>query len=258
VVLTAGAVASIAFGAPVPAVDGNVRRVLARLYDLEQPADRTLRELAGSLLPSDRPGDFNQALMELGSLVCTPVAPKCSKCPLASLCAAFAAGLQQEIPPAKAPRQYTELREAAVVIRKKRRVLVRRCGEGERWSGLWDFPRFTLQAERPLFAGEEIVTKVRDQTGVTCAPGPLLKTIKHGVTRYRITLDCYRAVYQSGRARSSNGSPARWIPLAEMADYPLGIVKLLPYKAHLALDGGEPRRASRTACSANWAPIRRR
>ena len=111
--------------------------------------------------------------MELGSLVCTPSDPKCDECPLAGVCAAYAAGLQHKIPRPKAKQQYTELREAAVVIRRNGRVLMRECGAGERWAGLWDFPRFALEAEGPLFAREEIVDKVREQTGVTCSPGPL-------------------------------------------------------------------------------------
>ena len=91
------------------------------------------------------------------------------------------------------------------------------CGEGERWAGLWDFPRFALEAEGPLFAQREIAAKVREQTGITCAPGPLVHTIKHGVTRYRITLDCYVADYTSGKVRE----PARWIKAAKLADLPL-------------------------------------
>ncbi|MGE3244148.1 MAG: NUDIX domain-containing protein, partial [Pirellulales bacterium] len=90
------------------------------------------------------------------------------------------------------------------------------CGPNERWAGLWDFPRFALESEGPLFARDEIIAKVRAQTGITCAPGSLLKTIKHGVTRYRITLDCYEASPVSGRAKD-----ARWMARSELAHLPL-------------------------------------
>ena len=91
---TAGAVASIAFGERVPAVDGNVRRVLARIYDIEDPGAAELRRLADALVPADRPGDFNQALMELGATLCTPRSPRCADCPLADGCEARRLGVQ--------------------------------------------------------------------------------------------------------------------------------------------------------------------
>jgi A/G-specific adenine glycosylase len=138
------------------------------------------------------------------------------------LCAAAAAGLQREIPPPKPQKVYTELHEAAVVVRRNGRVLMRQCAQHDRWAGLWDFPRFELDAEGPLFAVNEIVSKVHTQTAITCAPGPLLKSMKHGVTRYRITLDCYTATYVSGRPRADRDeSPARWIDLAELGELPL-------------------------------------
>ena len=109
----------------------------------------------------------------------------------------------------------------AVVIRKNGRVLMRQCGEGERWAGLWDFPRFAIEAEGPLFAAKEIVAKVREQTGVTCKLGPLLKTLKHGVTRYRITLDCYGATYVSGRAQQTTSADVRWMASSALGNLPL-------------------------------------
>jgi A/G-specific adenine glycosylase len=180
-----------------------------------------LWEVAEEILPQQHVAKFNQALMELGSLVCTPTEPKCGECPLASVCAANAEGLQCEIPLAKPRQVFTELREAAVIVRKNGGVLMRRCGEGERWAGLWDFPRFELEASGPLFAKREIAEKVSLQTGVTCAPGTLLKTLKHGVTRYRITLDCYEAAYVGGRIRTAESAEVRWRPLGHLKELPL-------------------------------------
>ena len=99
--------------------------------------------------------------------------------------------------------------------------MVRQCADGERWAGLWDFPRFESSADGPLFAQEELIEKVRQQSGVTVTPGPLLQTIKHGVTRYRITLDCFTASYSGGRTRSTKARPVRWLKTAELADLPL-------------------------------------
>lgn len=218
---TAGAIASIAFDQRAPIVEANTVRLLSRLIaygddPLNSAGQRVLWQTAEEILPQKNVAQFNQALMELGSLICTSKDPKCDDCPLAGVCAAFAAGLQHVIPRAKGKQQYTELREAAVIIRRNGRVLMRQCVEGERWAGLWDFPRFPLDAVGPLVAAEEIARKVRQQSGVTCTPGPRIKTLRHGVTRYRITLDCYQASYAEGRAHG-----ARWVAIAELADLPL-------------------------------------
>jgi A/G-specific adenine glycosylase len=88
---------------------------------------------------------------------------------------------------------------------------------------MWDFPRFELASEGPLFVRDELIAKVRQQTGVAIEPGGLFKTIKHGVTRFRITLDCYEARPAGGRIRSTIERPVRWTPLAELADLPLSV-----------------------------------
>jgi A/G-specific adenine glycosylase len=218
---TAGAIASIAFDQRAPILEANTIRLLSRLIayrddPLRTAGQRILWQTAADILPQKEVARFNQALMELGSLVCTPTNPTCDECPLSGICAAHRLGAQNKIPRPKAKQTYTELREAAVIIRRNGRVLMRQCGEGERWAGLWDFPRFALDAEGPLFARDEIASTVRRKTSVECAPGTLLKTLKHGVTRFRITLDCYAAEYISGRATNS-----KWIPLESLATIPL-------------------------------------
>lgn len=137
---TAGAVASIAFGEPVPAADGNVRRVLSRLFDQPDPPPRWLRDAAAALVDPARPGDWNQALMELGATVCAPRAPKCGRCPVARWCRARAAGTAVERPGAAAR---TRARAAtfvlAVLIAGGRTLLERRPRDGL-LGGLWAFP----------------------------------------------------------------------------------------------------------------------
>jgi A/G-specific adenine glycosylase len=219
---TAGAIASIAFDRRAPILEANTVRLLSRLIayrddPLSPAGQRVLWQVAEEILPKSNVATFNQALMELGSLVCTPSEPKCDACPLSKLCAAQLDGAQHEIPRPKAPKRYTEVREVAVILRKNGSVLMRQCAADERWAGLWDFPRFAVKAEGPLFASEEIVTKLLAQTGITCAPRSVLKTIKHGVTRFRITLDCHAATYVSGRVRPN----ARWTSVDELPDLPL-------------------------------------
>jgi len=222
---TAGAIASIAYGLRTPILEANTIRLFARLIGYRDDPTRSagqrlLWQVAEEVLPRADISRFNQALMELGSLVCQPAHPKCDQCPVANLCTTFEEGLQNEIPRSDRKTNFVDVAEAAVVVRKRGQVLLRQCPEGQRWAGLWDFPRFEIDGEGPLYVRDELVAKLREQTGVVAKPGSLLKTIKHGVTRYRITLDCYEASFVSGRI-SSPASQLRWIRPAELGAYPL-------------------------------------
>lgn len=153
---TAAAVASIAFGQPVAAVDGNVMRVVARLYAVEEPIDcsvgkKRVKDLAARLLPASRPGDFNQAIMELGALICTPRRPQCHRCPLASTCAALSKGKVHSLPVRRRDGRGTPLVAVATAVLLDRplpgadesklgRVLVVRRPPGGLLAGMWGFP----------------------------------------------------------------------------------------------------------------------
>ncbi|HUP00679.1 MAG TPA: A/G-specific adenine glycosylase [Gemmatimonadota bacterium] len=142
---TAGAIASIAFGQVEPAVDGNARRVLTRLFDLRGSNAGELRRRAAGLLPLERPGDFNQALMELGRAICTPRAPACPACPLLDLCRSRARGNQDRRPAAhpRARRRAGVPRfriGTAVVVSPGGRVLLARRPESGLLAGMWEFP----------------------------------------------------------------------------------------------------------------------
>jgi A/G-specific adenine glycosylase len=223
---TAGAIVSIAYDQPAPILEANTIRLFARLIGYrddptKSAGQKLLWQTAEDLLPRKDVARFNQALMELGSLICTPVAPKCNACPVSAHCTASALGLQTKIPAPSRKIAFTALREAAVVVRKNGAVLVRQCGPGERWAGLWDFPRFTIEAEGPLFVREELADKVREQTGIEIDAASLVTTLKHGVTRYRITLECYEARPTGGRIRSTTDRPVRWLTQRELDDLPL-------------------------------------
>ncbi|HEX6962176.1 MAG TPA: A/G-specific adenine glycosylase [Lacipirellula sp.] len=225
---TAGAVASFAYDTPAPIVEVNTLRVITRLMAFEgDPAStsgqRHIWQTAEELVPRKGAGRFNYALMELGAVVCKPAAPRCGACPVTAHCAAFQQGLQNELPRLAAKAKPTAVREAAVVVRRNGHVLLRQRPKGERWENMWDFPRFVLTSEGPLFVRDELIAKTREQTGVTIEPGAVLKTIKHGVTRFRITLDCYAARPNGGRVRSTAAKPVRWTPLADLSHLPLSV-----------------------------------
>ncbi len=235
---TAGAIASIAFDSRVPILEANTIRLFSRLVAYREDPTKSvgqklLWQTAEEVLPRKDISQFNQALMELGSLVCKPNDPNCEECPAATVCLAKEAGLQDSIPFASRKMKLIDVVEAAVVVRKRGQVLLRQCAEGERWAGLWDFPRFELQGEGPLFVRDELIEKVHQQTGVEIEPAALLTTIKHGVTKYRITLDCYDARWASGRVKSTKAKPVRWCATNALVDVPLSttgrkIARLVP------------------------------
>src|SRR5215471_8295018 len=156
---TAGAIASIAFGAREPLVDGNVARVLSRVFalrsDIRSPAgNRAVWELARELLPEREPGRYNEALMELGATVCTPRAPRCESCPVRTLCQGRALGIEQELPVAKKKKQPREVHLVALVTRRGDKVLLGRRRPRGLFGGLWEPPM--VEAGQGKKAGERL------------------------------------------------------------------------------------------------------
>jgi A/G-specific adenine glycosylase len=190
---TSGAVASIAFGEVVPAVDGNVRRVLARLFDEAEPTARWLRERAAALVDPERPGDFNQALMELGATVCTPRRPECNRCPLRAECVARDRGTVAERP---RPRRRAgvpdvEIAVAALVRRGSiargggpgeiEMLIVRRPDEGL-LGGMWELPGLEVGADGP----ERAAARAATGCGIaTVGTGTSLPVVKHAFSHFR-------------------------------------------------------------------------
>jgi A/G-specific adenine glycosylase len=199
---TGGAIASIAFGREAPILDGNVIRVLCRLYGLRgdpkrAPLHQRLWQLAEELIPEGEAGDFNQALMELGATVCTPAAPECDPCPLAGRCEARRLGLQDSLPElARAPSP-TPLRMAAAVVWRGSEVLLvklpsaaagSKVGDGQRWwAGMWQFPSGLVAPDESVAVAA--ARHVREATGLNVTAGGVAGVVRHGVTRYRITLE---------------------------------------------------------------------
>ena len=226
---TAGAILSIAFNQHEPILEANTVRLLSRLLayhgdPLARDGQQLLWEFAEHLVPAEEPGLFNQALMELGALVCTPRNPKCEACPAAKLCPTRRLGLQAEIPRPKAKRAFEAVREAAVLLSKADgRFLIVQSAAGERWGGLWDFPRYAIDAEQPAGAVAELQAKLKATLGLEADIGDLRTTLKHGVTRFRITLDAYEATLLSGRLKVQGFAAARWVRKSELAEYPLNV-----------------------------------
>ncbi len=208
---TAGAIASFAYDQRQPILEANTVRLYARLLAHREPitttaSQKALWAFAEQLVPEQHPGRFNQALMELGSQVCTPREPSCLLCPLSSICRARAAGLEQTIPGKVKNLQYESVTEHALAIRDRQgRLWLRRRQPEERWAGLWDFPRYTPGST--------------DELGFDVEVGDRVTSLQHGVTRFRITLHLDAATPE-GRAPKSSTDKA-WYALTELADLPL-------------------------------------
>ncbi len=211
---TAGAIASIAFGKPEPVVDGNVRRVLCRLFaergdPARAPLATRLWQHAAALIPREQPADFNQALMELGATLCTPKKPACDRCPLAELCRARAQGLAEQLPESAAPPPATRVSMvAAVVLERGRALVVKLPDSAPRWAGMWQFPSVELGEREP--AERALGRATREAAGLEVAVDDRLAVIRHSVTRFRITLEAYRCRRVSGRARARSVAEVAW------------------------------------------------
>ncbi len=215
---TAGAIASIAFGMPYPAVDGNVRRVLSRYFALSSAAPPVLERLASQMLDSDRSGDFNQALMELGATVCTSTGPQCPACPLACGCAALASGQPERYPTrkAKGPTPHFDI-AAGVVQDDAGRLLIQRRADNALLGGLWELPGGKRTGGESM--QQACQRELHEELGISVAVGDLLKSVKHAYTHFRITLYAFRCTITTGTPVSTVGLPVRWVPLSELGRY---------------------------------------
>lgn len=212
---TAGAIASLAFGISEPAVDGNARRVLSRLFDLEDPTPGRLDEAARSMLAAapDRPAAVNQAIMDLGRTTCIPRNPDCESCPISTSCRARTAGTVADRPP-RSPRAPAPLRHAtsAMVWRKGRVLVVRRPPDGL-LGGLWDFPGVAPAAEE--VGPDMLCARIGAVFGVWIRLGERVGTVDHSFSHFRLRLAVYEATWKSGEPAS--GVDLRWCRPAGLA-----------------------------------------
>jgi len=215
---TAGAIASLAFGADAPALDGNVIRVLCRLFAVErdprEPKTRDeLQSLAESLLPKGRAASFNEALIELGAMVCTPRAPRCVACPVASLCEARRLGL----PVKRAKKTVPHFDVTAAVIRRAGRLLIARRPPDGLLGGLWEFPGGKREPGESLQAC--LKREIREELRLKIEVGDLVATVKHAYTHFRITLYAFECRVTSGRPRAVGVADFQWVLPGELERY---------------------------------------
>ena len=245
---TAGAIASFAFDLPAPIVEANTERLYARLLALQEDvrassSQKQLWQFAEAIVPPQRAGDFNQAVMDIGAQICRPTDPDCSQCPLNKLCGAFRSGQQHELPRRQPRTAITQITELAVVPSQNGRFLLRRRAEDERWAGMWDAARLEVSdetrleipctqtlkrsgksRERSLFStpasvlAAELQEKIEQQCGAR--PGTILDSMEltYSVTRYRVRLLTITCAVQGTVSLTPD---AAWFTASELKDLPL-------------------------------------
>ncbi len=224
---TAAAIAAFAFGADEIALDGNLRRVLARLCDLTvdpstPEGEARLMEFAFHKMPRGRAADFNQALMDLGAMVCVPRRPRCDLCPLDKECLARRRGVECERPIRSAKRRIPLRVVAAAVVRRHGRVLIGRRPKGKLLGGLWEFPGGKVEGDESLNAC--IRREMREEVGVSVAAGSEIGVFHHAYTHFRVTVHALECRLVRGEPKALEHTDLRWVPVRELGKFPMGKV----------------------------------
>jgi A/G-specific adenine glycosylase len=226
---TAAAIMAIAFEKDMAAIDGNIRRVFSRLFNIEKPlrssiGEKRIRELAETHLPTGKASAYNQALMDLGAIICTPKEPDCENCPIKEHCQAFALGIQEERP-IKHPRKKTPCFTvtAAVISRGDRVLLAKRPSDGL-LGGLWEFPGGTLEDD-----DEDLESCLKRETREEMGVDVLIKSAfghyKHAYTHFKITLHAFICELVNGyEPRPIECEDVVWVRLDQLAVFPMGKV----------------------------------
>jgi A/G-specific adenine glycosylase len=222
---TAGAIMSIAFNHDCPVVDGNVERVFARVFDLDSPVKtnenrRFIQRKAAQLLPPGEARRFNQALMELGALVCLPKSPRCEECPLTRTCESRRLGIVSDRPVPGTTDSMIPIEVANGVLIHQDRVFIQKRRAGGVWANLWEFPGGQVEpGEEPAAT---VAREFFEETELRVHPTTRITVIKHGYTRYRVTLHCFLCELTDFTARpvihaAQDWRWAAWEELAELA-----------------------------------------
>jgi A/G-specific adenine glycosylase len=216
---TSGAIASLAFGIPAPAVDGNVRRVLSRVLALERPSQAMLEDAVRALIPSRSPGAFNEALIELGATLCRPRNPRCLLCPWRDLCRAL--GRQEAFPAPRKRRTTPHYDVVAAATLRDGRVLVARRMQDAMLGGLWEFPGGKREEGESL--AEALVRELQEEMDVTVEVGEQLTVVNHAYSHFRITLYAFRCSLVEGAPRCIQCDDFAWVIPDELDELPMAV-----------------------------------
>ncbi len=230
----AAAVMSIAFDKPHAVVDGNVKRVLSRLFSIDAPVNHSssakiFKERADGLLDREHPGEFNQAVMELGATVCTPTRPRCGTCPVRSYCRAYFTSEQDRFPVRQKRRRTPRYHIAVGVIRKDDRILITRRKPSGLLGGLWEFPGGKVQHGES--AEEACRREIEEEVSLSVEVNDLITHVDHAYSHFKIAVDVFACEYKAGDVILDGPTDYRWILIEETAKYPFPAMnhKIFPH-----------------------------
>ncbi|MBI5934026.1 MAG: A/G-specific adenine glycosylase [Chloroflexi bacterium] len=224
---TAAAIASMAFGLDEPTLDGNIRRVYARIFNVDVPADSTageklLWQIAAENLPRGKAGDYNQALMDLGAMVCLPKNPRCESCPLKIHCTAFQLGVQESRPILKPKAEIPHHINAAAILVGRignppiHAVLLNQRPSRGLLGGMWEFPSGQIQ----IAPAKSLPKILKESYSLNIRVSEELMVVHHAYTHFRVTVHAFRCELLS----KSKNEFLKWVKLSELDDYPMGKV----------------------------------
>jgi len=220
---TAGAIMSIAFNQNEALVDGNVIRVLSRLFlyrgNTRLPqAQKQMWQWAKAILPAGQARYFNQAMMELGALICTPKKTSCETCPLSNVCKAKKANLVSELPDRGPKKILKNITVALGIIKKEGKIFIQKRPQKGLMGGLWEFPGGKI--EKNEGKKEALKREIREELGVQITNIKKIRQIKHAYTSFKVDLHCFEADYESGEFKLNSAIDGRWVKPSELKDYP--------------------------------------
>jgi A/G-specific adenine glycosylase len=230
---TVGAILSLAFGQDAAVLDGNVRRVLSRLFawptavDLAHAGNANARvklwTLSESLIPPGRAGQFNEALMDLGATICTPRNPRCPNCPLQALCQAYSLGDPEAYPPRRRRARTPHYDVTAGVIWRGEQLLIAQRPLDGLLGGMWEYPGGKVEEGETLH--ECLQRELREELEIEVQVGSQLTVVRHAYTHFRVTVYAFECQYRSTHEPRATGVEEwRWVTLDQLDDYPMPVV----------------------------------
>lgn len=219
---TAAAIASMAFGQDEATLDGNIKRVLSRVFKISEPVNTTTGEkilwgIVNDYLPAGHAGDYNQALMDLGALICLPIRPDCLGCPIKSICEARKQGLQGKLPVVKKKTKVPNIVKSAIVVIQKKKVLLLHRKSTGLLGGMWEFPSVEGDNDQE----KEFKVYMNSQHKLKVVTKSHLLTIKHTYSHFKLTEHAFLCTLKS----ESKLQPGfKWLPLKELSNFPMGKV----------------------------------
>ena len=215
---TVGAILSIAYNKEAPILDGNVKRVLSRLFAISGDPKKTeglLWQISESLIPQGRANAFNQALMDLGSIICTAKAPQCPRCPLIKECQGKAFGNPESYPSRTVKKRIPHIEALSAVIRRNGKILVRQRPTEGLLGGLWEFPNWKMKEKRRSRLRLRLRNDIKKEMGMNVDVKESMGTFQQTFSHFKLTLHVFDCEATDGRGKG------KWIPLKDLSRLPM-------------------------------------